>query len=141
MCYSIHLSTDSSQDLAGENSELLRFEKESIAEPFRSMLRNEHQWYVGSQSGCSCTFRHLFSIELGFGEPVDWYEEDEIEIAATLSFIKIIRRLVESGQRVDCIDAWNDATQDDILERVVNLKNMDDKQFRFFENHHFVFIN
>ena len=105
------------------------------------MLRNEHHWYVGSRSGCSCTFRHLFSTELGFSEPVDWYEEDESEIAATLSFIKIIRQLVENGQRVDCIDAWNDAKQDDILERVVNLKIVNDEQFRFFENHHFVFEN
>ena len=141
MCYSIYLSTDSSQDLSGENSELLHFQKDSVAEPFRSMLRNEHQWYVGSETGCSCTFRHLFSIELGFSEPVDWYEEDEIEIAATLSFIKIIRQLVDSGQKVDCIDVWNDAAQDHIIEQIVNLKKTDDEQFRFFENHHFVFIN
>ena len=78
-------------------------------------------------------------MELGFSEPVDWYEEDENEIAATLSFIKIIRQLIESGQRVDCIDAWNDAVQDNIVERFVNLKKIDDEQFRFFENHHFIF--
>jgi hypothetical protein len=141
VCYSIYLSTDSSQDLSGENSELIHFQKESIAEPFRSMLQNEHQWYVGSQSGCSCTFRHLFSIELGFSEPVDWYEEDGSEIAATLSFIRVIRQLIESGQKVDCIDVWNNAAQKDIVERVVNLKNMDDEQFRFFENHRFIFEN
>jgi hypothetical protein len=89
MCYSIYLSTDSSQDLSGENSELICFQKETIADPFRSMLENEHQGYVASQSGCSCTFRHLFSTELGFSEPEGWYKEDETEISATKSFIKI----------------------------------------------------
>ena len=80
MCYSIYLSTDSNRDLSTENSDLLRFKQETIEEPIRSILQNEHQWYVGSQSGCSCTFRHLYSTELGFAEPVDWYQEDDDEI-------------------------------------------------------------
>jgi len=139
MCYSLYLSTDSSQDLSGENSELICFQKETIADPFRSMLENERQWYVASRSGCSCTFRHLFSTGLGFSEPEDWYKEDETEIAATKSFIKIVRRLVEKGQKVDCIDAWYGAVKEDIVEMRVNLKDMADEQFRFFENHHFIF--
>jgi hypothetical protein len=94
VCYSIFLSTDSSRDHSAENCELLEFKPESIEQPIRSILRHEHRWYVGSISRCSCTFRHLSSTDLGFGEPVDWYPEAEGELAATQSFIKIVRQLL-----------------------------------------------
>lgn len=139
MCYSIYLSTDSNRDLSTENSDLLRFKQETIEEPIRSILQNEHQWYVGSQSGCSCTFRHLYSKELGFAEPVDWYQEDDDEIAATLFFVKIARQLVDQGYQLDCVDVWYGTAEDDIKERQVNFKNMRDEEFRFFENYHFIF--
>jgi hypothetical protein len=141
VCYSIFLSTDSSRDLSTENSDLLRFEQEAIEEPFRSILQNENRWYVGSKSGCSCTFRHLYSTELGFGGPVDWYPEDEDERKATSSFIKLVRQLVNQGHPVDCVDVWYGAAKDDIKEMEVNLKDVSDEQFRFFENHHFIFAN
>lgn len=141
MCYSIYLSTDSSQDLSSEDSDLLHFKQEVIEEPFRSILQNEHQWYVGSKSGCSCTFRHLYSTELGFGEPVDWYPEEADEIAATLSIIEIIRQLVDQRYQVDCVDVWYGAAEDDINELQVNLNNMENEEFRFFENHHFIFTS
>jgi hypothetical protein len=96
---------------------------------------------VGSKSVCSCTFRHLFSTELGFREPVDWFEEDEDEIEATLLFIKIVRRLIDQGYQVDCLDAWYGVAKEDITEMKVNLENLDDEQFRFFENQHFIFNN
>jgi hypothetical protein len=141
VCYSIYVSTDSDQDLTGGNGELIHFRKEAIAEPFSTLLRHENQWFVGSKSVCSCTFRHLFSTELGFSEPVDWFEEDEDEIEATLLFIKIVRRLIDQGHQVDCIDAWYGAAKGDITEMKVNLKDLDDEQFRFFENQHFIFNN
>jgi hypothetical protein len=139
VCYSIYLSTDSNRDLSGENSDLLRFKSERIDEPIQKLLQYEYQWYVGSQSGCSCTFRHLHSTELGFSEPVDWYPEDEDEIAATLSFIEIVRRLVDQGHQLDCVDLWYGAEVDDVKEMKVDLKNITDEQFRFFENHYFIF--
>ncbi len=141
MCYSIYVSTDSNQDLSDGNGELIHFQKEAIAEPFSALLRHENQWFVGSKSVCSCTFRHLFSTELGFSEPVNWFEEDEDEIEATLLFIKIVRRLIDQGHQVDCIDAWYGVTKEDITEMKVNLKNLDNEQFRFFENQHFIFNN
>ena len=59
--------------------------------PFLSAaLKRRH---VGSKSGCSCTFRHLYSIELGFGEPVDWYPEEPDAIEATIQLASTIRRL------------------------------------------------
>ena len=139
MCYSIFLSTNSDQDLSAKNSELVSFSKEPAPEPYHSLLKFPHQWFVGSKSNCSCTFRHLYSVELGFGEPVDWYEEGGDEIAATLSFIKVIRRISELGFQVDCIDTWEGKGRADIIETSVNLNDIADDQFRFFENHHFVF--
>lgn len=141
MCYSIFLSTDSSQDLSAENCELLEFKPESIEEPIRSILQHQHQWYVGSKSRCSCTFRHLYDPELGFGEPVDWFPEDQDELAATLSFIQVVRQLVDQGHQVDCVDVWNYSAANEIVKLEVNLKTVSDEQFRFFENHHFIFSN
>lgn len=141
MCYSIFLSTDSSRDLSAENNELLEFKRETIGEPFQSILQHEHQWYVGSKSRCSCTFRHLFSTELGFSEPVNWYPEGEDEIEATLIFIKIIRQLVDQGCKVDCLNFWNDTIGDKFDQVNVNLEIVSDEQFRFFENFHFIFTN
>ena len=139
MCYSIYLSTDFDQDLSAENSELLRFRKEPVPELSHSLLKHPNQWFVGSKSMCSCTFRHLYSVELGFGEPVEWYEEGEDEIAATLTFIKVIRHISELDYQVDCIDTWEGTEGEDILEISVNLNDVADDQFRFFENHHFLF--
>ena len=54
-------------------------------------------------------------------------------------FVKIIRQLINQGHKVDCIDTWYGAARDDITEINVKLKDVDDDEFRFFENHHFVF--
>ena len=139
MCYSIYLSTDADLDLSARNSDLIRFSKETIPEPYNSLLKYPNRWYAGSQSGCSCTFRHLYSMELGFGEPLAWYEESEAEIAATLAFIKIVRNLLEGGFQADCVDAWEGTQRAEVIEISVNLDEIADGQFRFFENHHFIF--
>lgn len=46
----------------------------------------------------------LLSVELGFGEPVDWYPEDEDELRATTELYRVIARLVSAGHQVDCLD-------------------------------------
>ena len=76
MCYGVYISTDSPENLAERNSALVRFEKvtDVDAAPCIGVLDFPNQWCVGSKSGCSCTFRHLYSIELGFGEPESWYK-------------------------------------------------------------------
>ncbi len=85
MCYGVYVSTDSSEDLATRNTDLVRFEKvaDPLSDPCITLLDFPSQWYVGSKSRCSCTFRHLTSIELGFSEPVDWYTEEQEELDAT----------------------------------------------------------
>lgn len=139
MCYSIYLSTDAALDLSKNNSDLVHFIKESVPQRYRSLLKFPNQWFVGSKSICSCTFRHLHSIELGFCKPQNWYPEDEQAIEATLIFIKIVREVVNKGYQVDCIDIWEADSQSDIFQFIVNLDHIRDDQFRFYENHHFIF--
>lgn len=140
MCYLLYLSTTSPEDLSNHNSELINFQRCEVADDARlSLLGNQEKWFVGSKSGCSCTFRHLSSVELGFGEPQDWYPEDEDELQATAELYRVIARLVGAGNRVDCLDIWEGAEVADIKTKVVNLNAVSEKALRLFENHHFVF--
>jgi hypothetical protein len=140
MCYVILLSTSSDEDLTRHNSDLVRFSRELPDDGDVEKLNYPHRWYLGSKAGCSCTFRHLYSIELGFGEPVYWYEEAPDEIAATLEAIAVIRRMVDRGDEVDCLDAWpRENLSPAVMDLDVDLSKVADAEFRFFENHHFVF--
>ncbi len=143
MCYVVLLSTTSDADLARHNSEFLRFERELPGCAAVAALRYPNRWYVGSKSGCSCTFRHLHSTELGFGPPVDWYPEEADEIAGTLAFVAVVREIVEAGARVDCVDAWTkEAGTNTAGERLeVDLGEVGDADFRFFEDRHFDFVD
>ncbi len=140
MCYSLYLSTTSPEDLTRHNSELLRFEFPDVAgKNWFNILKNQQKWYVGSKSGCSCTFRHLLSIELGFGEPEEWYPEDEDELQATVELYRVIAPLVSEGYQVDCLDIWEGAVVADLKTKVVDLNAVSERAFRLFENYHFIF--
>lgn len=140
MCYFLYLSTSSRKDLTRWDSELLSFRRFTGDEPDTvGLLRYPEKWYVGSKSGCSCTFRHLLSVELGFSEPVDWYPEDEDKVRATAELYRVIDRLLAQGHQVDCLDVWTGAQKGDIKELVVNLQEVSESAFRLFENYHFVF--
>ncbi len=143
MCYTLLLSTTSPEDLSVHNTDLVRFTKDlpQIAEV--AALTYEHKWYVGSKSGCSCSFRHLYSIELGFGEPVEWYKEEPEDIDATLQTIQLIREVVAKGESVDCVDTWprQEMKSAATSELDVDLSSIKDREFRFFENYHFTFSN
>ncbi len=141
MCYLVYISTDFDGDLAQHNSGLINFEKDiSEGDPdIIDLLLHKNPWYVGSKAGCSCTFRHLHSIELGFGEPVEWYAEDPDEIDATRLFYDLVIDLISSSNQVDCIQIWTGTKKDQIKRLEVNLASISRKAFRFFENHHFVF--
>jgi hypothetical protein len=142
MCYVVLLSTTSDADLARHGSDLLCFSRELPDEHAAHALAYPHRWYVGSKSGCSCTFRHLYSTELGFGAPVDWYPEEDDAIAATLEFIAVVRGLVASGAAVDCVDAWSGESNTHGLGEplAVDLATLADADFRFFEDRRFDFI-
>ena len=141
MCYSVYLSTDSNEDLTTENTDLLRFEKlEDLRnKSIQELLVFTNRWHVGSKSECSCTFRHLSSVELGFGEPKDWYPEEQDELDATKLFYKVVYHLVSSDFKTDCIDCWEGAKSKDIRQIEVSLKEVTEPAFRFFENYRFEF--
>jgi hypothetical protein len=146
MCYMTVLSTTSGDDLARHNNELVQFSRELPGIPEEKYLAFPYKWFIGSKSGCSCSFRHLCkeSIELGFTIPVDWYHEEESDIEATRQVCAAIRTLVTTGTQVDAVDAWahgqtEAAPLNDTIE--VNLAKVSDDTFRFFENYRFVFSN
>lgn len=139
MCYVVLLSTTSGADLGRYDSELLHFERELPEAQVVAALKYPNRWFVGSKSGCSCTFRHLHATELGFGPPVDWYPEEDDEVAGTLEFVAVVRHLVEAGERVDCIDAWSGEAAADPAVLEVDLGEVADAEFRFFEDRHFDF--
>lgn len=139
MCYTIYLSTDSPADLCVHNTELVRFDicDNKIDDPVVKLLEFPQRWYVGSKSECSCTFRHLLSVDLGFGEPVDWYPEEQDALQATRELYEVISSLLSSGYKVDCIDKWEGAEPNDIQTLDVSLDDVSSKTFRLFENHRF----
>jgi hypothetical protein len=141
MCYAVYISTDFEGDLSQHNSELIHFAKDfSNFDPqVLDLLQYQNPWYVGSRAGCSCTFRHLHSIELGFGEPVDWYAEEPDEIEATKMFYDVVAGLICTGSQVDCIEIWTGAKRDQIKRLAVDVSSISREAFRFFENHHFDF--
>lgn len=141
MCYLVYISTDFEGDLSQHNSALISFEKDfnNADTEIIDLLLYEYHWYVSSKAGCSCTFRHLSSIELGFGEPVYWYEESSDEIEATKIFYDEISSLISHGSKVDCIEIWSATKKDQIKRLEIDLSAVPRDAFRFFENHHFVF--
>jgi len=72
---------------------------------------------------------------------VDWHPEETDEIEATLQAARIIRKLVGEGHEVDCIDAWigGDKSREQPNTLEVDLAEIEDAEFRFFENHYFSF--
>lgn len=143
MCYVLLLSTTSDDDLTIYNNALVHFSRALPQCAAVSELKYKNMWYIGSKSGCSCAFRHLYSVELGFGKPVDWYKEEPDEIEATLQVIRLVRALLAKGHNVDCIDIWehHEMSPGPKGKLNVNLSSIKDSEFRFFENHHFTFIN
>jgi len=143
MCYMVLLSTDSAEDLSVYNDALVSFSHTLPPLDEVDLLAYPHKWFVGSRHTCSCGFRHLYisSVSLGFAAPQDWCPEDLDDIEATLRFVKVVKNLLVAGARVDCIDAWGHETDSSDLAETfqVNLSETREVEFRFFENHRFVF--
>ena len=142
MCYEVILSTTSGADLSQFNEDGLRFEDSHPERPSFSHLLYPNKWYIGSRTGCSCSFRHLYEPEHGFGAPEAWFPEEPADIEAALKFIRLVRSLIANGERVDCVDLWagTDAQPLSPVRLEVNLGMIQDEEFRFFENYHFDFV-
>ena len=139
MCYALLLSTTSNEDLSQLNCEEIRFNQKVPEHLPVDRLLYPSKWYVGSRTGCSCSFRHLYEPDLGFGAPVDWFPEEQRDIEATHIFIRLVRSLLAKGEKVDCIDAWEGNSEMPPTHLPVNLTQIRDEEFRFIENHHFDF--
>ena len=143
MCYSLYLSTDSPADLRVCSTDLVRFQKAEDYEYKSAFIINllefPNRWFVGSKSGCSCTFRHLSTAEPWFGAPEDWYPEEQVDLDATRQLYDVMLTLLRSGQSVDCIDIWAGAEPKDLKTTPVLLDDVPRESFRLFENYRFVF--
>jgi hypothetical protein len=74
---------------------------------------------------------------LGFGEPVEWYPEDEDEIVATRELYATLAALLSLGYHVDLLDRWVGAQAGDLTTLEVSFDEVSEKAFRLFENHKF----
>jgi len=137
MCYMVYLATDCPDDLSRESTDLVRFERPSVEaqSPSPRVLKHEHTWFVGSKSGCSCTFRHLCreSVGLGFGVPEDWFPEKQDDLAATRQLYDILKAIVERGHRVEVLDCWSGHEDEDPVALDVSLTDVSADQFRLLE--------
>lgn len=146
MCNLIVLSTTSDRDLTECNTGDLVFDRHLPGMQEEQHLQYKNRWYVGSSQGCSCGFRHLLSENfpsLGFDVPQDWFTESQEDIEATLKWIKVVRAIVASGDRVDCIDIWEHSEEipAELAGRVdVAFSSVPDEAFRFVENYHHEFL-
>ena len=135
MCYMLYLSTDCAEDLATRSTDLMRFEKPDPRFPAPRALRHAHVWYVGSKSGCSCTFRHLCrgNKEFDFQEPQDWFPEEPDAIAATKQLYAVLAELVRRGGPVELADVWCGEETRALQPREVSLSRVPADRFRLFE--------
>lgn len=137
MCYVVYLATDCPDDLSGQSSDLVRFEEPSrdAHPPSLPVLNHEHKWFVGSKSGCSCTFRHVSrgSADSGFRAPEDWLPEKQDEIEATHQLYATLRGIVQRGYQVqllDCLDGDEDRGAQSLD---VSVTEVSADHFRLFE--------
>ena len=143
MCYRVFLSTTSGLDLALHNTNLLRFAKltDDLDEPVTKHLAFPHRWYVGSESDCSCTFRHAMYVDQGFEVPQDWCPEQVDAIDGTCEMYDVVASLLHGGARVDLIDFWDHSAEEIIEDLTLFSKDINRATFRLFENCRFVFSN
>ena len=144
MCYMIYMSTDCADDLSERSSDLVRFGKPSVQtySPCPSILKHKHKWFIGSKAECSCTFRHLCrdSVELGFGEPEDWFPEDQDEIDATRELYDILNAIVARGHQLELIDCWSGDEEKEAETINVPMTEVPSGHFRLFEGHLFALM-
>jgi len=143
MCYALILSTTTGDDLSLNDAKGIKFSRPIPDRLATDALCYPNKWYVGSRTGCSCSFRHLYEPDLGFGVPEDWSPEEASDIEATFAFIRLVRSLIAKGERVDCVDLWEghgDEPRHPVSMKV-HLSSIRDEEFRFIENHHFDFVS
>lgn len=137
MCYMVYISTNCPDDLATAPTDAVRFERPAAENQtyFPDIFEGQNVWYVGSSSGCSCTFRHLCepSLELGFDVPLEWYPEGPEEIKATGELYEILHDMVLRGFQISLLDCWSGDEGKHAPAIEVSLSKVSREQFRMFE--------
>lgn len=140
MSYIIFISTDCEDDLKKRNCELVRFTRELPFDIEAGLLSNKNVWHVKSKEDSGGPFRHSPEPN-SFALPQDWYPEDKADIEATIIFMDTVRYILQNEFDVDCINMWcHDASwSGDPVKMTVDLSDIKNEEFRFFENHIFEF--
>lgn len=145
MCYALVVSTTAEDDLSQWNTALVQFSRDIPEGTGLSFLRYSNKWYLGSKDGCSCGFRHLDyeNVEaLGFSDPLEWWPEDQEDIEATFQVVRIFRSLLTQKAQLDCVDTWFDCDleMEPPEDLKVDLANIPESHFRFFEGYRFELV-
>jgi hypothetical protein len=139
------ISTTSNLDLREFNSIDVVFDKEMPGIAEEQLLKYDRKWYIGSYQGCSCGFRHIMSEnfpDLGFSDPEEWFSEEPEDILATIKLVRIFKKIISTGAKLECIDAWaHDSADAPSLSGsvVVNFQEVSETSFRLIENYHHEF--
>jgi hypothetical protein len=145
VCNVTHLSTTSSEDLAGVDGKNFVLEKISpdFLDDGAGFLEFPSRWFVACRyGGCSCHFRNWARENPPeFGAPEEWCEEDPEDVEATGAFYDFVAKLVRAGHQVDTVTVWtSDGPFDTIWTREVSLSDVSREAFRFIENYRFRYV-
>ncbi len=81
--------------------------------------------------------------DLGFADPVDWFEEEQEDIDATIRLVTVFKELVSNGSNLDCVDTWAGAENNShqlLGEVVVDFSKISATAFRLIEDFRHEFI-
>ena len=143
MCYIIHLSTTSEEDLSKlptDNYFIARADKGKDAAHLTHLAHPQKWFLMCGYGGCSCHFRHWdvqSDEDRNFSAPEDWYPEDAEDIEDTAAVYDLLARLLAEGHRVDLLDSWNGDDLDQIKTLEVSLARTPRSAFRFFSGYRF----
>ena len=141
MCYFTHIALSKMVD-PPPHTELLRVSYVAPTpgpgpqELDRTWFTNQHIYYLGSKSGCSCTFRY-WQHEIGMVPPQDWAHEDpgDPALLATRELFRWLRHLHEDGIDIELVVKW--ATEP--LPRnefiAINLDDITEETFLMFDDY------
>lgn len=145
MCYSIFLSTDSTEDFAINTYLYLCFSKDLSPEPSEQdllpLLAYPNRWFLNRSEfgGCSCHFLHSRD-DHQFREPLDWLPQGADDVSATEEAYNVFSEIIRSGYKLDVLDVFsNRETNIEIRDLEISFGSIEAISFRFFENYRFNF--
>jgi hypothetical protein len=134
VCYLVYFSTTSSEDLTAVVSP--HFHVRHTDDAVAARLAHPQRYFLECRfGGCSCHFRHA-DADLGFGEPEEWYSEDEDDLEPTAAFYDLLLKLRRDGHEVDLFSIFEGTPVDELSEIRVDLAGIKRSEFRFLTDTH-----